>query len=299
MGKMDTRLWIIGAFVTSMMTSALLTVLIFHYLQSRSRLAAAFAILICGVMLHLISQIAMQRPDTRLFGSDSSLGVIFFATAGSGLSVFGFANVALTLFRQRSLRRLKIGFAGLGCLAAGLTLTGFMMDGPELLQTARMLESIIVVTGSVTVLVTQSRILVDHIRRMSVTVSLVLLIAALMTVIRLLLIPSSTTGIPGPNWIQLTAMFLMVGTVLVFSGFLLVRTIRLHRELLNPLAVDEYELSRREQDIIREISKGGTNEEIASSLYISVSTVKNHIYRKTGSHNRVELLNAVMNRADG
>ena len=299
---MDTRLWMIGAFVTSMLTSALLTVLIFHYFQSRSRLAAAFAILMSGILMHLISQIALQQPGFRLFGSDSLLGVEFFATAGSGLSVFGFANITLTLFRRKRFHRLKIVFVGLGCLAAGLTLSGFLLERPNLLMTARMTESVVVVAGALVVMITSRLILVVHIRRMAQTVAIILLVAAVLTVTRLIRVPATVSGIPAPNWIQLTAMFLMVGTVLGFSGFLLIRTIRLHRELLNPLAVDEYNLSRREQDIIREISKGGSNEEIATTLFISVSTVKNHIYhiyRKTGSHNRVELLNSVMNRADG
>jgi len=56
----------------------------------------------------------------------------------------------------------------------------------------------------------------------------------------------------------------------------------------------EHEISPRESDIIQEICKGLTNKEISESLFISVQTVKDHthrIYIKTGSRNRVELIN--------
>jgi DNA-binding CsgD family transcriptional regulator len=56
----------------------------------------------------------------------------------------------------------------------------------------------------------------------------------------------------------------------------------------------EHEISPRESDIIKEICKGLTNSEISESLFISIQTVKDHthrIYVKTGSRNRVELIN--------
>ncbi len=50
-------------------------------------------------------------------------------------------------------------------------------------------------------------------------------------------------------------------------------------------------LSKRETEVLSLIASGKTNDEIADSLYISVSTVKTHIsaiFRKTGSRNRLQ-----------
>jgi DNA-binding CsgD family transcriptional regulator len=60
--------------------------------------------------------------------------------------------------------------------------------------------------------------------------------------------------------------------------------------------IAEYKISRREEEVIRELCSGKTNKEIAKSLYISVQTVKDHIYRiylKTNVNNRVQLINLV------
>ncbi|GGI76049.1 helix-turn-helix transcriptional regulator [Shewanella hanedai] len=52
-------------------------------------------------------------------------------------------------------------------------------------------------------------------------------------------------------------------------------------------------LTKRERTIIRQVSSGARNKEIADDLFISEHTVKAHIssiFRKTHSRNRVELL---------
>ncbi len=51
------------------------------------------------------------------------------------------------------------------------------------------------------------------------------------------------------------------------------------------------ELTRREKEVIIELSKGLYYKEIASKIFISPETVKKHvknIYRKLGVRNRVE-----------
>jgi DNA-binding CsgD family transcriptional regulator len=55
-----------------------------------------------------------------------------------------------------------------------------------------------------------------------------------------------------------------------------------------------FEISPREQDIIREIYNGLSNQEIAEKLFISLQTVKDHthrIYVKTNVKSRVQLIN--------
>jgi DNA-binding NarL/FixJ family response regulator len=54
-------------------------------------------------------------------------------------------------------------------------------------------------------------------------------------------------------------------------------------------------LSKREKEIFNLILKGNTNKEIASELYISPQTVRNHItiiYSKLGINNRLKLINS-------
>ena len=52
------------------------------------------------------------------------------------------------------------------------------------------------------------------------------------------------------------------------------------------------DLTEREQDVLRELTRNYTNEETAARLYISVNTVRNHIQHmleKTGYKNRIDL----------
>lgn len=59
---------------------------------------------------------------------------------------------------------------------------------------------------------------------------------------------------------------------------------------------EQFEISKREAEIIREICLGKSNQAIADSLFITVQTVKDHahrIYTKTGVKNRIQLSNLV------
>ena len=57
---------------------------------------------------------------------------------------------------------------------------------------------------------------------------------------------------------------------------------------------DKYNISKREREILQLICEGKTNKQIEDHLYISLSTVKEHvskILKKTGVKNRVQLNN--------
>ncbi len=57
-----------------------------------------------------------------------------------------------------------------------------------------------------------------------------------------------------------------------------------------------YNISSREREIIDLLLKGKSNKEIEDKLFISINTVRNHIYniyRKLGIRNRVELVNFI------
>jgi len=58
----------------------------------------------------------------------------------------------------------------------------------------------------------------------------------------------------------------------------------------------EYHISKREEEVIRELCEGKTNKEISDALFISLQTVKDHVYRiyqKTDVKNRVQLINLI------
>jgi ligand-binding sensor domain-containing protein/DNA-binding CsgD family transcriptional regulator len=60
--------------------------------------------------------------------------------------------------------------------------------------------------------------------------------------------------------------------------------------------IEGYGLTAREQEILRLILRGESNKEIEKKLFISASTVRNHIsniYQKLGVKNRLELINLI------
>jgi len=57
-----------------------------------------------------------------------------------------------------------------------------------------------------------------------------------------------------------------------------------------------YKITKREEEVIREICSGKSNREISETLFISLQTVKDHVYRiyqKTDVRNRVQLINLI------
>jgi DNA-binding CsgD family transcriptional regulator len=61
----------------------------------------------------------------------------------------------------------------------------------------------------------------------------------------------------------------------------------------------DYEISKREKDVVQLICKGLSNQEISDALFISLQTVKDHIHRifnKTGVKNRVQLTNLIRSK---
>ncbi|MTI60795.1 MAG: helix-turn-helix transcriptional regulator [Firmicutes bacterium] len=65
-----------------------------------------------------------------------------------------------------------------------------------------------------------------------------------------------------------------------------------YSQLIGQLA-DKFGLSTREAEVVNLVIKGATNQEIADSLFISINTVKKHLYKifnKTNSASRTELI---------
>lgn len=64
---------------------------------------------------------------------------------------------------------------------------------------------------------------------------------------------------------------------------------------LDPSALDKTGISSRELEVLRHIAEGKSNQEIAESLYISLSTVKSHvshIYEKLDVKRRTQAIQA-------
>lgn len=65
--------------------------------------------------------------------------------------------------------------------------------------------------------------------------------------------------------------------------------------------LEEHNISNREEEVIRHLSAGKSNKEISEVLFISLQTVKDHIYRiyqKTDVKNRVQLINLIQSYRD-
>jgi DNA-binding CsgD family transcriptional regulator len=63
--------------------------------------------------------------------------------------------------------------------------------------------------------------------------------------------------------------------------------------------LERYGISPREADVIRYVSRGLSNKEIADELSVSFTTIRTHLYnifRKTGAASRVELLRILSSR---
>ncbi len=97
-----------------------------------------------------------------------------------------------------------------------------------------------------------------------------------------------------------------LGQLLYYLGFVIMALFFLARYFSEPTEgealslpedfVHRFGISNRERDIIEMMGRGLSNSAIAEKLYISTTTVKNHvyhIYRKTGVGNKVQLLNLV------
>ena len=75
-------------------------------------------------------------------------------------------------------------------------------------------------------------------------------------------------------------------------------SLRFEKQARMKFLFSKYNISEREQEIILLILKGKSNKEIEDELFISLKTVKNHIYniyQKLKVNNRFQLINLLNN----
>jgi DNA-binding CsgD family transcriptional regulator len=104
-------------------------------------------------------------------------------------------------------------------------------------------------------------------------------------------------------WMALAFAFLLFGVTTAIPLYLNYFAVIRDDRPLEPIAtmeiegfIEEFEITAREADIIKEICSGLSNQEIADKLFISLQTVKDHthrIYIKTNVRNRMQLMTRV------
>jgi len=75
----------------------------------------------------------------------------------------------------------------------------------------------------------------------------------------------------------------------------------LEKNEIIPLLIKRYNISKRESEILKLILQGKNNSEIENTLFISINTVKKHIYtvfKKLGIKSRGQLMNLVLKIQD-
>ncbi len=97
-------------------------------------------------------------------------------------------------------------------------------------------------------------------------------------------------------FLLIIALFLVSGAALGVSAWKKVKAAP--RALGEDLetAIGAYRLTDREEEILRLVLRGARNKDIESALFISASTVRNHIsniFRKLGVRSRLELINRI------
>jgi ligand-binding sensor domain-containing protein/DNA-binding CsgD family transcriptional regulator len=94
----------------------------------------------------------------------------------------------------------------------------------------------------------------------------------------------------------LVLLFVFSGIVTVFRMWMKLRSAFMVVGDRADSVIEIYGLTAREQEILRLILRGESNKEIGGKLFISASTVRNHIYniyQKLGVRNRLDLINRI------
>ncbi len=102
------------------------------------------------------------------------------------------------------------------------------------------------------------------------------------------------------TWFRLLAVLLFIAGVLVWHRLRMnMLEGKIKTETSLEVMFEKYQLSKREREIVQLVLKGKTNRDIEEELFISLKTVKCHvynIYQKIGVRNRLELITRLQGR---
>lgn len=299
--RMAVYLWMTVFILTTLVWGADLVILLRDILKYKSRTALLSLISMTGVMMILFAEAARVVSFISNLGDREAIVFCFLLTLGSILVVYGTLELAATLTHKGSELLLRPLNLALAIIISTIMIFGVLRRFPTIMAISETLMVMGLWWTGITVLFHRRNIQNQRSRKHMTLGALVLIFLMPFELIRLYIWSRSSDpfGVSQPSFVLLLLM-LLLNSAAFFVG--------LKRLIINGTATDidseailEYHITAREIEIIRLIRMGWSNDEIAIRLFVSPSTVKNHLYhmfQKTGSRNRVELLNAVISQPD-
>lgn len=300
---MIVRIWTTGALVACLVGAGVVILLFFTFLRYRSSLVLAYLIFIVGAQLLLISDISRIVPGIRLIMNGWMIGYSILSVIGIGFLTFGVLALAteLTLPDQQVLYIPPI--LAVFSISVLVMATGQYLGFPMIIAISYAIGTASALCASAYVLIRRKSIPNRRLRRLACIIAIATVIATPLELLRIYLWNRSVNpfGDSQPPFLLLGFLLIINSATLVISWQRLAKITNKPAGELDVDAVNYFELTPRECDIIMCIFSGCSNEEIGSRLFISTNTVKNHIYhiyQKTGVRNRIELLNSVISNPE-
>jgi DNA-binding CsgD family transcriptional regulator len=120
-------------------------------------------------------------------------------------------------------------------------------------------------------------------------------IKIIITVLFFLQILLVSTSWPKTWWFKLISVLIVLGLLLLlYQVRMIFFALRETYEIKMDVLFSKQKITKREKEIVRLLLRGENKKSIEKKLFISQSTVKNHIYniyQKLGVKNRLQLFN--------
>ena len=236
-----------------------------------------------------------------LFGNQLAYRIM--VVPAIGLMSFATPDLIFILTDRASYRRFRPFFLALVLVILTVIILGSYLRFPLIIAISGTMAGAMIFGAGLLLVFRRKRIRDPQLRRYAVLGACFSITIVPMELLRMYLWQRSVNpfGVSQPPFSILIFMLILNLVSFIIIIRRIIRNCHTVCEDLDPEAVDEYRITPRECEIIRLIHNGDSNEEIASKLFVSASTVKNHIYHiyhKTGSHSRIEMLNALAAPSD-
>lgn len=222
----------------------------------------------------------------------------------AGGMAYNFSRIVAGLLEWRMDRRLMIALAcvlilfafGYGAAAASYLQTD-SSRGLDVIKSAMNVTVIVVLLASLAVLLIRKGAIPEKGRRRVITAFASLYLVCVAVISSAVLLDFPLEGF----FVSLLLILMNLFPVVWSKGFFIkhygeAAPVAFHGIILERI-IDAYQLSRREKEILELVLQGKSNKEIRDLLYISVRTVRNHvynIYQKLGVKSRGQLVHLVM-----